>query len=117
MPSLADVNQNELFVLMKGEPGLRKSTQALSFPKPQYWFSTDKKMDALLLPARKWGIDLKKDVHFDDYNDFDKPRAKLESLQVNCPYKTIVVDSITSFGDATNLQTMGLKSGTKRTDG
>jgi|SRR5882724_306712 len=117
MPTLADVNQNALFTMFKGEIGTRKSTQAMSFPKPQYWFSFEGKMDALILPARKWGIDFAKDIHFDDYNDWDKPAARLEKLQVDCPYKTIIIDSITSCGDKINSQTMGVKSGTKRQDG
>ena len=32
MPNMGDSNFDSLYVLMKGEPGLRKSTQALSFP-------------------------------------------------------------------------------------
>ncbi|MEM3038650.1 MAG: AAA family ATPase [Thermoplasmata archaeon] len=113
---LDDVNQDHLFCLFKGEPGTRKSTAALSFPTPQYWFSIDKKMDALLLPGRKWGIDFSK-VEYDDYSDWIGIRRKLEQLQTNCPYRTIIVDSITSCGDAINRQTMRMKSGTKSANG
>lgn len=93
-----------LFTMLKGEPGTRKSTCALSYPGPQYWFSTDQKMEALSLPAKRWGLWGKGHVQFDDYTDWDKPRAKMELLQVNCPFKTIVVDSITSSGDAMTSQ-------------
>jgi hypothetical protein len=116
MPTLDMVTQENLFVLMKGEAGTRKSTAALSFPGPQYWFSTDQKMDALIQPARHWGIDMKT-ISYDDYNDWNKPRAKLESLQLSCPYKTIIIDSITSIGDAINRQTIKMKQGTKSADG
>ena len=116
MPTLDTVSQDYLFCLFKGEPGTRKSTAALSFPGPQYWISTDQKMDALITPARAWGLDMK-NISYDDYNDWNKPRAKLESFQLNCPFKTIVVDSITSMGDAINRQTIKMKQGTKTADG
>lgn len=99
-----------LFVMMKGEPGTRKSTQALSFPTPQYWVSTDRKMNALELPAKRWGVDMTK-IDFDDYTDWDRPKAKLEQIQVDCPYKTIIVDSITSIGDAMTSQVRKAKRG------
>lgn len=101
-----------LFVMMKGEPGTRKSTQALSFPTPQYWISTDRKMTALELPAKRWGVDMNR-VDFDDYTDWDRPKSKLEQMQVDCKYKTIVVDSITSIGDCMTSQVRKAKrSGT-----
>ena len=104
MPTLDSVRLDDgLFTMFKGEPGTRKSTQALSYPLPQYWISTDQKMEALQLPAKRWGIDMKK-VHYDDYVDWNTPRNKLEQLRVNCPYRTIIVDSITSMGDAMTSQ-------------
>lgn len=116
MPSMNDVNFDSLYVLMKGEPGTRKSTQALSFPGPQYWFSWDRKMNGIYLPMRKWGVD-PKTITYDDYDDWTKPRKKIESLQVNCPYKTLVFDSITSMADMTLRQTLKLKYGVKRQSG
>lgn len=94
-----DANLDVLFTMLKGEPGLRKSTQALSYPTPQYWFSTDQKMEALVLPMKRWGIK-PTDIEYDDYSNWDKPLDKLNKLKVQCPYKTLVVDSITSMGDA-----------------
>lgn len=104
MPTFDAVAIDVLFAMLKGEPGTRKSTQALSFPKPQYWVSTDQKMEALAIPMKRWGIN-NKDVTFDDYSDWDSPCAKLKTFQVNCPYRTIVVDSATSIGDNINRQT------------
>ena len=98
MPTLADINIEALFTMLKGEPGTRKSTCALSYPSPQFWISTDRKMEALTLPMKKWGIN-PREIHYEDYTDWDKPRAKLEQFQVSCPYKTIIVDSVTSIGD------------------
>lgn len=109
MATLETVNLNDgLFTMLKGEPGTRKSTCALSYPTPQYWISTDQKMEALQLPAKRWGVKMS-DVHYDDYIDWDKPRAKLETLQVNCPYRTIIVDSITSIGDCMTNQVRKVK--------
>ncbi len=96
--------------MLKGEPGTRKSTAALSYPGPQYWISTDQKMEALQLPAKRWGLWGKQHVQYDDYTDWDKPKAKLKQFQLNCPFKTIIVDSITSIGDAMNTQTRKAKA-------
>jgi hypothetical protein len=108
MPTLDEVEPGALLTLLKGEPGVRKSTCALSYPMPQYWISTDKKMGALSLPAKKWNID-KRLIDFDDYNNWDAPRQKLELLETNCRYKTIIVDSITSIGDNMNRQVQKVK--------
>lgn len=110
MPDMGDVKFDNLYCLFKGEPGTRKSTCALSFPKPIYYFSWDQKMDAMALPMRAWGIN-PKEIVFDDYMDWDKGKLKLENLQTKCPYKTIVIDSITSCADAINRQTLRIKSG------
>jgi len=103
MPSLADEKLDALFTMLKGEPGTRKSTCALSYPTPQYWVSTDQKMESMVLPAKRWGVKTR-DITYDDYTDWDKVNAKLKQLQVNCPYKTVIVDSITSIGDAMTSQ-------------
>jgi hypothetical protein len=110
MATLAQVNlMDGLFTMLKGEPGTRKSTSALSYPRRQYWFSTDMKMESLVLPAKRWGIKAH-EIEYDDYQKWDPVLAKLEQLQVNCPYKTIIVDSITSMGDAMTSQVRGMKN-------
>lgn len=116
MANMNDVNFDALYVMMKGEPGTRKSTQALSFPTPQYWFSWDRKMNGIYLPMKKWGIDPKL-ITYDDYEDWTKPKEKLERFQTECPYKTLVFDSITSMADMTLRQTNRLKYGVKRASG
>ena len=75
MPDMTSVNFDALYVLLKGEPGTRKSTQALSFPGPQYWFSWDRKMNGIYLPMKKWGLD-PKNITFDDYDDWSKAKTK-----------------------------------------
>lgn len=97
------------FTMLKGEPGTRKSTSALSYPKPQYWISSDQKMEALRLPMNRWGIK-QKDIQFDDYNDWNAIESKLKSLQVNCPFGALILDSITSLGDNINRQTKKFKN-------
>ncbi len=108
MPNLSTVNHNAMLFMLKGEPGTRKSTQALSFPTPQYWFSTDKKMEALILPATEWGVNFK-EIDYEDFKTFDEIKAKLKTFQINCGYKTIIVDSVTSMGDTVNTQTTDSK--------
>jgi len=116
MPNMNDVNFDALYCMFKGEPGTRKSTQALSFPGPQYWFSWDRKMNGIFLPMRKWGVD-PKTVTYDDYDNWNAPKKKLEEFQVNCPYRTIVIDSVTSMADMTLRQTVQLKYGKTRSSG
>ena len=117
MANLEAINLDALFVMLKGEPGTRKSTQALSFPRPQYWISTDQKMESLVLPASRWNIPFS-EIDYEDYSDWDKPLAKMRQLQVNVgKYKTIIVDSITSIGDNINRQTLKGKTGTQNKEG
>ncbi len=113
---MSDIQFDKMFALFKGEPGTRKSTSAASFPTPQYWFSLDQKMNAMMLPMKAFGTDLSA-VDYDDYNDWNGPLKKLESFQVKCPYKTIIIDSITSLADAMNRQTIKIKTGTTTKSG
>lgn len=116
MPTLDQVDPSILYTMLKGEPGLRKSTQALSYPRPQYWFSWDRKMGALHIPMIRWGIN-PREVEYNDYHDWNEPRAKLESFQVNCKFKTLIFDSITSMADMTLRQTLSMKAGKVRSSG
>ena len=109
------VTLDNLFCLIKGEPGTRKSTCALSFPKPQYWFSFDRKMDGLYLPMKKWGVN-PTDIKYDDYMDWNPALKKLEGFRTIFPFKTLIIDSITSCADAINRQTLNVKSGGKSTE-
>ena len=124
MPTLEIINYDALITMLKGEPGTWKSSTALTYPLPQYWFSFDRKMQSLALPARKHGIDLKQ-VNYDDYstwtmhgpNNTPSALAKLESFKLNCPYKTIIIDSVTSTTDAMLRQVLDSKVGQKRKSG
>lgn len=111
-----DTKKEHRYYLLKGDPGSRKSTAALSFPTPQYWFSYDQKMESMLLPMKNWGIDATQ-IHYDDYKDWNSARVKLEQFQVSCPFKTIIIDSITSCANAILRQTKALKTGQTRGSG
>jgi hypothetical protein len=114
--NMNDVNFDAMYCLFKGDPGLRKSTQALSFPQPSYWFSWDRKMNALKIPMRAWNIDPKQ-IQYDDYDDWTKARTKLEKFQLECPFRTLVIDSITSCGDSIMRQMLKMKYGATRKSG
>lgn len=116
MPSLLDADPKLLYTMLKGGPGLRKSTCALSYPGPQYWFSWDIKMQSLLLPMKHWGID-PSTIQYDDYDDWSKAEAKLKSFQQKCDFNTLVFDSITSLGDASLNQILKEKGGAVRSSG
>jgi hypothetical protein len=116
MSNMESANFESLYSMFKGEPGTRKSTQALSYPTPQYWFSWDRKMEGIYLPMKKWGIDPKL-ITYDDYDDWNKAKAKLEKFQVECPFRTIIFDSLTSMADMTLRQTNRMKYGVTRQSG
>ena len=107
MPNMSTHKLDSLYSLFKSEPGLRKSGAALSYPKP-YFFDYDMKIDALRLPMKAFGIN-PADVEYDTYKDWDSALKKLEQLQVNCKYKTLVIDSLTSLADASVRQTLKFK--------
>lgn len=110
MANMSSRKLDSLYCLFKGEPGTRKSTAALSFPKPIYFLDWDMKMDALSLPIRDWKIN-PTEVEYDLYQDWEAAKNKLESFRLNCKYKTIVIDSITSMADAAVRQTTKFKAG------
>ncbi len=100
MPSLSNLDPELQFVLIKGEPGTRKSTMALSYPGRQFWGSYDRKMQGIILPFKLWKLPADH-VDYEDYQDWTNFRKKLEGFRASCPYNTIVVDSVTSMADMT----------------
>lgn len=116
MPNMEASKIESQYIMFKGDPGTRKSTQALSYPKPQLWLSWDKKMNALRIPMRNWGIN-PVDIEYIDLSDWSAGKKKLEELQVNCKYKTIIPDSLTSMTDCTLRQSIKMKGGMTRASG
>lgn len=86
-------NQKGIFALFKGASGAGKSVAALSFPKP-YVFDYDRKMPAI---AQKHFP--KKSIEYDYYsNVFDVDNKLKGWLQKqDCPYETLIHDSITNL--------------------
>ena len=111
-----EMNLDSLFCMLKGEPGTRKSTQALSFPKPQYWFSHDKKMRSIGIPMMNWGINPSQ-ISFDNYTDYAAMETKIKQFTLNCSFKTLVIDTITSSVDSILWQTKREKQGKTRQSG
>lgn len=98
-----------VFCMLKGEPGTWKSSAAVTFPTPQFWFSQDGKMNSILKPARMHNVDLSK-IEYDQFKTWTEMEKRVESFQLNCKYKTIIVDSVTTTGDTVNFETLGVKS-------
>jgi hypothetical protein len=73
-------------------------------------------MNGIVLPMKKWGLD-PKTISYEDYDDWTKPKQKLEKFQTDCPFKTLVFDSITSMADMTLRQTVRAKYGVTRQSG
>jgi hypothetical protein len=73
-------------------------------------------MNGIYLPMKKWGLD-PKTITYDDYDDWSKAKKKLEQLQVQCDYKTLIFDSLTSMADMTLRQTVKMKYGVTRASG
>src|SRR4051812_33025238 len=107
--SFSDLSYEHIMGLFKGEPGLRKSGAAASFPKP-YFFDVDRKMDALHAPIKAWGLN-RADIEYDSFVDWTGILAQLEKFRTVCKYKTLVLDSITSTADVINRQTLRIKTG------
>ena len=80
------VENIKLNVLIYGKSGSGKTTFGCSFPKP-YCFDFDKGM----LSQRG------RDVDYDTYTSYAAFMLKFQELEMNCPYDTIIIDSITTL--------------------
>src|SRR6267143_5098301 len=81
-----------LMCLFKGRPKTRKSTGAASFPGPIYFFDFDNRMKGIQRHFKD-----REDIEYDFYgsSNFAAFKHKMESFQLDCPYKTLVIDSLT----------------------
>lgn len=78
-----------LNVLLYGKSGTGKTTFACSFPKP-FLFDFDKGM----LSQRGRDVEYETYAGVSAYQDFE---VKLKELEKECPYETIILDSITTM--------------------
>lgn len=78
-----------LMCLFKGDPGMRKSTAAASFPEP-YFLDGDGKVGAVqkVFPNKK--------IMFNRIRNLDEHLNILERLAKSCPYQTVIDDSVTA---------------------
>lgn len=80
-----------LLSIFKGDSGVGKSVAAYSFPTP-YVFDFDKKMPSI---AIKHYPD--KDIYFDQFNNIFEIQDQVDSFINDCPYETLIADSITGL--------------------
>lgn len=102
-------DEHGIFLLLKGDSGEGKSTAALSFPT-SYVFDFDFKMPSISL---KHFPD--KEVHWDTFKNIFEINTQVEQLIYNCPYETIIVDSITGLVNIC-MNSVGEVKGEKVTD-
>ena len=94
--------QNRVFALFKGDPKTGKDIAAHSFALagPLYSMDLDARMESVkyfytkVLPRP----DIIANIEYDRFTDFFEIHRKLEELKVSCPYKTIILSSLTSLG-------------------
>lgn len=101
----ADIKpDSRFFGLIVGESSTGKDCAIASFPKPMLILDSDLRKG--IIAARKWIPDEEfKQIHIEPFNpskgfaDYDKKLMELESqFRTNsCPFKTIVLNSITSL--------------------
>lgn len=97
MAKISDITLDDsIFALFKGEPKTGKTIAWASFPKP-YCVDTDFRMKPLATYPPLHG----KDIEYDSFSDWDSLDRKLEELEYNCPYDTIVLDSLTTLARLT----------------
>jgi len=96
--------------LFKGPPGTGKTVAAGSFPHP-YFLSVDGKVGSLKLFYPHG------DIEYDIFNDFWSVFQKLEELQRNCPYKTVVVDGLTKLSLMAMMHSMKYRPEERGKDG
>jgi hypothetical protein len=96
---LEDVKpEDRVFALFKGDPKTGKSIAAHSFffGEPVYTFDLDARMESVKDYYQRV-VGKLPNVTFDRFSTFFEIHAKLEELRANCPYKLIIMDSITSL--------------------
>jgi hypothetical protein len=80
-----------LFLLLKGNSGSGKTTQAISFPKPIV-LDFDRKMPNVALKHYKG-----KPVNWKTFKEVQEIVKFLDELEKECPFETIILDSITGL--------------------
>ena len=82
-------NPKGLLAIFKGESGEGKSVGALSFPNA-YVFEFDRKMPSITTKHFPG-----KEIYWDSFENIFQIDATLAELSNNCPYETLISDSLT----------------------
>lgn len=99
---LEDLKSEErIFALFKGDPKTGKDIAAHSFAVagPLYTFDLDSRMESVLNYYTRTvpRPDIVRNITYDRFQDFFSLYQRLEELKLNCPYKTVVMSSLTSL--------------------
>jgi GTPase SAR1 family protein len=113
MPQLTELKEsNRITCLVYGDSGCGKTIFATTFPSPIYVADFDGKISSA---ARFHSPDTVRGISFDDYSLghrdekgnlidtfklFESKLKEIELLRDKIPYKTVVLDSLTTFSDA-----------------
>lgn len=123
MPNLADLNPSEQIKLcVYGLSGTGKTCFATSFPTPLWVCDFDGKISSA---ANFWKLKDPKRLSGIQYEDFSgyttggvrvfqKFEGLLRQLEEKCPFKTIVLDSLTTFVDSLMQHVIAENPATKR---
>lgn len=124
MARLSDLNPSEqLKLCIYGNSGTGKTCFAASFPTPLWFCDFDGKVGSA---ANFWRTKDPKRLEHIAYENFSGYQAQggirviqkfegmLRELETKCPFKTIVLDSLTTFTDALMQHVIQENPGTKR---
>lgn len=120
MSKLSEMKAEEnLKILIYGDSGSGKTCFACSFPGPIYVFDFDNKVSSAA--SHLQGSEQLNLIDYDSYAPVDAKgtsgeaaNRKLGELKKDNPYKTIVLDSLTTFGDEMMKYLMRINTGIKR---
>jgi len=110
MPSIKDIKiGGKQFNLFIGPPGSGKSIAAASYPSPIFFFDLDKRIDAVapMFPGRA-------DIEYESYgpDDYERLWNKITQIRAgNSPFKTYVLDSLTSLARMAINYSISMRSG------
>jgi hypothetical protein len=101
-------------ILMKGKPGVGKTTGYASFPGPIYVADFDGKMKVV-----KKHYPERDDITYDHFSAENYPafESKWESFQDYHPYKTIVIDSLTNLANTLIRYSLNVRGADRKEDG
>lgn len=108
-------SESPLSCLFMGPTGSGKSIAAASFPTPMYFASFDGRMGSVanFYRARPHlGVDISK-IDFDFFQNFGHFIDKLDELEKHCPYKTLVIDPLTTLCSKIISYNIGFRKGNK----